>query len=274
MKLLSPAKINLFLHVTGRRSDGYHELYTLMSRISLYDTIVLENTGGGIGIHCSHPDVPEDETNLAYRAAALFFKEVKQKGGIDITIEKHIPVAAGLGGGSSNAATILLELNRLYEMPFSMNRLMEMGLLLGADVPFFIFGKPAIATGIGEILNEFKMLYPFSVIAVNPGYCVSTAKVYKKINLRLTKAKKKHKEVSFDVQEDLWNDLETVVRSDHSEIDGIKEMLLDNGAAGALMSGSGPTMFGLFFDSKTAKAAFSDIRLPKGYQKFLADILS
>ena len=146
MKLLSPAKINLFLQVTGKRPDGYHELFSLMCCVDLFDTILLQFDFKNIRIESPHPQIPLDETNLAYRAAAVFFKALNVNDGLKIIIDKSIPIAAGLGGGSSNAASVLKGLNRHYGYPFSRNQLMSMGLDLGADVPFFIFGKPALAS--------------------------------------------------------------------------------------------------------------------------------
>ena len=149
MNLKSPAKINLFLAVTGKRPDGYHNLSTLMCCIGLYDSILLSFGKKQTTVRCDHPNVPEDHTNLAHRAAKLFLDTAKIHEEIHIVIDKKIPVGAGLGGGSSNAAAVLKGLNTFYDSPLSDNTLIKLAKSLGADVPFFIFGKPAHAAGIG-----------------------------------------------------------------------------------------------------------------------------
>lgn len=260
MKIFSPAKINLFLQITGKRPDGYHDLFSLMCCIGLYDTVSLDVGVKETAVSCDHPLVPEDETNLAFAAADLFYKNSKKNDGVKIFIQKQIPVAAGLGGGSSNAAAVFLGLNRYYGYPFSMDELMSMGLSIGADVPFFIFRKPATASGIGEKLEVYPGLKKLKILLVFPGFSVSTAAVYKNLNLRLTKCKKKLKKAplkkcGFDASLHLCNDLESVTASNYPVINTIKEQLLKHGAVGALMSGSGPTVFGLFSDPGSARKA-------------------
>ncbi|MDM8516975.1 4-(cytidine 5'-diphospho)-2-C-methyl-D-erythritol kinase [Desulfobacterales bacterium HSG16] len=247
----SPAKINLFLHITGKRPDQYHELYTLMCPVSLYDTIRIFPNASTTQVYCDHPEVPEDETNLAHRAARLFFDRLQNNGHARIEIKKKIPVAGGMGGGSSNAAAVLSALNEFFDHPFSRNKLMEMGLCLGADVPFFILGLPAIATGIGEKLRECRGLKPFYLLVISFSFGVSTAHVYKKFNFELTKEVKDFIKPSFnaldcDISRLLCNDLEEVTETDYPIITEAKEALLEHGAKGVLMSGSGPTVFGLF----------------------------
>ena len=193
MEILSPAKINLFLQILGKRSDGYHDLITLMCCIGLYDTVSLTFGVKDITVSCNHPVVPVDDTNVAFGAAHLFLKTLKKNEGVGIFIKKQIPVAAGLGGGSSNAAAVFLGLNRYYGYPFSTEELMSMGLSIGADVPFFIFQRPAIASGIGEKLEAYQNLKNLKILLVFPGFSVSTADVYKKLNLGL----KKNLKVSF-----------------------------------------------------------------------------
>ncbi|MGD2187693.1 MAG: 4-(cytidine 5'-diphospho)-2-C-methyl-D-erythritol kinase [Desulfobacterales bacterium] len=280
MKILSPAKINLFLKVRGKRPDGYHELFSLMCCITLFDEISLQiGNGETIEFHCSHPNVPADDTNLAYRAASLFQGQMDSARGIKIHLKKNIPVAAGLGGGSSNAASILLALNTYYGHPFSRQHLMEMGLKLGADVPFFIFQKPAIATGIGEKLQAFEGDLPYHVLLLYPGVTVSTAETYQNLNLGLTKAEKKptsnHLKLNrFNPTRHLTNDLERVTAFKYPEIGLAKEKLLNLGAVGALMSGSGPTVFGLFNSAETAEAALQTLSCDQDDQDaqlFLAD---
>jgi len=288
LRIKSPAKINLFLHVTAKRSDGYHDLLSLMCCISLYDNITLSPSScQGIEICCMHASVPENHTNLAYRAAALFFRELGcdpafpesgEKNGLRIKIEKNIPVAAGLGGGSSNAAAVLSALNSVYDHPFSMATLSNMGLSLGADVPFFLFGKPAIAAGIGEKLTDYAKLRHFTLMLVCPEFSVSTAAVYKKLNLRLTKCEKKLKkflfgEPVFDVRQHLCNDLELVTTVLHPEILQIKQKLMDLNANGALMSGSGPAVFGVFTESDKARFAYDVLAENDNWRVFIAETL-
>jgi 4-diphosphocytidyl-2-C-methyl-D-erythritol kinase len=283
MRLLSYAKINLFLYVTGKRPDGYHELFSLMCPIDLHDTIELNFTGASITLRCSNPALPSDSSNLVYRAARLFFDCLPDKLkddslGVEIGLTKQIPVGAGLGGGSGNAATVLMGLNQHFGMPFSGEALRRMGLLLGADVPFFILGRPAIATGIGEVLSPLNFQPLLHVLLVNPGYSVSTHEVYKNLNFGLTNTQKLNKGLLFrawkqDPVNHLWNDLEQVTASKYPEIKTIKEALLANGAAGALMTGSGPTVFGIFNDRHRALQAKEALSETKEWWLFLSETL-
>ncbi len=279
MKMLSPAKVNLFLQVVGKRPDGYHDLVSLMCCIELYDTVSLTFGLKATTISCAHPEVPEDETNLAYSAANCFFEKLKKNEGVAITIEKKIPVAAGLGGGSSNAASVLLGLNRHYNYPFSRDELMSLGLSIGADVPFFIFNQPALACGIGEKLEPYQLSEKLTFLLIYPGFGLATASVYKNLNLGLTKCKKKLsytllKMQGFDVRSHLCNDLETVVEPKYPDISAAKEALLSHGAIGALMSGSGPTVFGLFSDPEKAREASHALKQNHPWQIYLADMIT
>jgi 4-diphosphocytidyl-2-C-methyl-D-erythritol kinase len=261
----APAKVNLFLHITGKRPDGYHNLFSLMCPVALYDTIHLIPGAGGVLVTCDHPDVPEDSTNLAVRAANVFFDaafggEIPPPGGLTLHIEKKIPVGAGLGGGSSDAAAVLKALNNHFGRPLSTAALMNLGAGIGADVPFFIFGAPALASGIGDRLAPFRHLTPWTVLLVYPNEAVSTAWVYKNLNLRLTKDEKKLSKFHFDgrifnVDNHLINDLELVTMRALPVIKEIKRLLLAHGAAGAMMTGSGSTVFGLFADAGQAESA-------------------
>ena len=252
MKIFAPAKINLFLHVLRKRKDHYHDIFSLMCPLSLGDKINLKFGNPGIKIYCQHPDVPEDKNNLAFMAAQLFYKTASIKPELVIEIEKIIPVAAGLGGGSSDAAAILTALNHYYEEPLSLQELMELGLSVGADLPFFILGKPALAGGIGEKLTLYQGLYAWQVILLCPHIKIFTKEIYKNLNLGLTKCKNKYikallnMEIEFDIKNHLCNDLEMVTASRHPGINQAKQELLELGADGVLMSGSGPSVFGLF----------------------------
>ena len=278
MNLLSPAKINLFLQITGKRQNGYHDLFTLMCCISLYDTVSLSFGAKYTTVSCSDPEVPEDESNLAVRAANLFFKTVHKNEGVKIGLDKQIPIAAGLGGGSSNAASVLLGLNRYYGQPLPQDKLISIGLSIGADIPFFIFRKPATASGIGEKLEAYEGLKPFQILLVCPKFAVSTKEIYKNLNLKLTKCNKKlkytiFKKKIFDIEKHLCNDLEEVTASICPDVNKAKEALLRHGAMGALMSGSGPAVFGIFSDFDKAQIAYNAIVNKHNWRLFQAEML-
>jgi 4-diphosphocytidyl-2-C-methyl-D-erythritol kinase len=265
----APAKINLCLHVQGRFDNGYHDLAMLMQRVSLYDELCLGLTDDGI-FSLSCQDVPpvENEENLALRAARLLYEHVGSNLGAAITLKKNIPIAAGLGGGSSDAASVLLGLNRLAGFDLECRELMALGVKLGADVPFFILEQTAWATGIGDVLNPVSDLPLLHYILVNPGLAVSTAWVYQ--NLRLTSPVDVAKLREFPRTAEglvrlLHNDLEHVTVSRYPLIDEIKKTLLGYGALGALMSGSGATVFGLFTEQSQAKLVAADLTRKFGW---------
>ncbi len=263
MDISSPAKINLFLQITGNRADGYHDILSLMCCIGLSDTIRLRLDEKTISLECAHPDVPKDASNLAWRAAKLFFDIYGSGRGVHIALDKNIPVGAGLGGGSSNAAALLKGLNTHYGRPFSQPELMGMARSLGADVPFFILSKPAIASGIGDILEPYDHLTPYPLLLVFPPTPISTAEVYKK--LRLTENKKIINKIIFGSNWGthalglLYNDLEAAASAICPEIKEAKQALLQHGALGAAMSGSGSAVFGVFETFQKARKAFRAI---------------
>lgn len=274
----SPAKINLFLKVVGKRPDGYHDLVTLLCRIGLFDTVVLTFDQSGISVACSHPSVPQDSGNTAYRAASLFLNALSIHNGVAIFVDKVIPVAAGLGGGSSNAAAVLMGLNQYYGLPLTDGNLMKIARKVGADVPFFLFRHSAIARGIGDNLEAYEDLPPFFVVLVRPIFEVSTAWVYKNLNLGLTNYEKSFKNRYFErdffkVKDLLCNDLEQVTIRKFPQIKIVKQALLDLGAETALMSGSGPSVFGLFKDRQQAAKAFYSIRHRERWDTFLVELL-
>jgi len=278
IKVFSPAKINLFLHITGKRPDGYHNLLSLICCINLYDTLYINLGADKTSITCTHPEVPLDKTNIAIKAASTFLKAINIDEAVKIHIKKQIPVGAGLGGGSSNAAAVLLALNHYYDYHFSMDELISMGLSLGADVPFLIFRKPAIVSGIGEKLEPFYGLSNRQLLLIYPSLSISTAEVFKKYDLRLTKTKNKIKINSFvknesEIESLLWNDLEKVTASEYSEIYDVKKALLSQGAQGVLMTGSGSAVFGLFSDSIKAKKAHDALLHNMNWQLFLTDLI-
>lgn len=269
--LKAPAKINLSLRVLGRRADGYHLLETHMHKVALYDQLELCPTDEGITLHCEGGLLPEDGTNLVYRAAELFLRSTEGKRrsscrGVSIRLQKNIPVAAGLGGGSSDAAATLLGLNRLLDGGCSAQQLATLGLQLGADVPFFLAPQPALlATGIGEVLQPAVPLDDYRILLVNPGFTVSTRWVYQ--NFALTGPldsgifANSQDEVALSSADSasvsLVNDLESVTLKKYPELSRLKDEMRERGAIGALMSGSGPTVFGLFKDQQQALAAYA-----------------
>ena len=258
---LSPAKVNLHLTVLGKREDGYHDIITLMQRISLYDEMTFTPLPSGITVKCPGSGLPEDSGNIVYRAALAFFSYTGYKKGIAITIGKKIPIAAGLGGGSSNAATTLTTLNEMTGSNCSREELMKLGKTLGADVPFFIFGQTAWATGIGDCLQAADNIPSLWYLLVNPGIPVSTKMVYESLNLRLTKDAINYSIRAFKIgmgnnlSDGLKNDLEKVTLARHPVLNQIKMLLLSSGASEALMSGSGPTLFGIFETEEQARNA-------------------
>lgn len=243
------AKVNLHLSVLGRRSDGYHEIATLMQKITLCDEMRFEPGGSGVVLRCPGTSLPEDRGNIVRRAAGALFARAGRSMDVAITIQKRIPVAAGLGGGSSNAAVTLEVLNELMETPLERAELLDLGARLGADVPFFLGGGTAWAFGIGERLVP-ENLPPFWLVLVNPGYEVSTKEVYEGLKMGLTNKVIQYKiprlETVPRIVRHLRNDLEKVTMSLHPDLSEIKGKLMASGAMGTLMSGSGPTVFGIF----------------------------
>ncbi len=262
LRLKSPAKVNLRLEILRRREDGYHELRTLMQKISLSDTLYISlEKEKGISIITDHPDLPLGKKNLVYRAAQVILKKSKYEGGIHIDIRKEIPLGAGLGGGSSNAATTMKALNQLLEMGLPTKELMKIGLTVGADVPFFFLDGAAVASGIGERLKKIELPDLWYVL-INPKFEVSTRWAYQ--NFVLTKRHFHFNLQGFvktpeEISGLLWNDLEGVVSHKYPQIEGMKKMLLSAGALGALMTGSGPTVFGVFSGRREAEKAFKKL---------------
>ena len=269
MRLEAPAKVNYRLDVLRKRPDGYHELRMVMQRIDLCDLIDISLTHDpGIRVSCGRAGVPDGAANIAWRAADLLLQLSGKSAGIDIRITKRIPVAAGMGGGSSDAASVLMGVNELLGLGLDDRRLMEIGVKLGADVPFFIFRKTALAEGIGEVLSPVEPVPTAWLALINPNIHVSTAWVYQ--NLELTYAHDHDTiprlyETVADVCAILSNDLESVTISRYPVIADIKEQLRAAGACGVLMSGSGPTVFGVFEDQSSAQRAIAELRRNPGW---------
>jgi len=280
LRLKSPAKLNLRLEILRRREDGYHELRTVLQKISLNDTLSVSlKNEKGISITTDHPDLPLGRRNLVYRAAQMILKKSEYRGGLHIDIRKEIPLGAGLGGGSSNAASTLKALNQLLEIGLPTKELMEIGLGIGADVPFFFLEGSAIGSGIGERLKKIELPGLWYVL-IYPNFEVSTRWAYQ--NFILTKRQfrfKFHKflETPEGISHILMNDLEEVVSKEYPQIEVMKKMLYSAGALGSLMTGSGPTVFGIFSEKGDASKAYQEVRRrvrDKGWTVLMAQSLT
>lgn len=263
------AKINLGLDVVRRREDGYHEVRMVMQTIHLFDRLEMaKNSSGEISITTNLLFLPTNRNNLVYRAAELLREEFQIKDGLTINLHKHIPVAAGMAGGSTDAAAVLYGMNRMFNLGLKREELMERGVKIGADVPYCIMRGTALAEGIGEKLTALPPMVKCPVLIAKPQISVSTKFVYE--NLRLND-KTEHPDIDALVENirkkdlnavasEMGNVLETVTIPNYPVIAQIKEHMLEHGAVGAMMSGSGPTVFGLFEDGDTAVAAYEKMK--------------
>jgi len=289
VKIRAPAKINLNLRVVGKRRDGYHLIDTIMLPVSLYDELEIrkirspvdnkKTKDGMIEVSCDHPLVPGGEKNIVYRAARLIMQQTDKQQQVQIHIRKRIPVGAGLGGGSADAAATLIGLNRLLTVRLSAAKLEKLALSLGADVPFFIRARPARARGIGERLYPLHGIPSFWLVIVYPGFPVSTAWAFKKLPPTLTKPPVNTSIPTslkrFDrLAKLLVNDLESVTLKRYPKIQLLKDRLLHQGAAGSLMSGSGSSVFGIFSSRREALKALRRLGQEEGCQAFLVHVLS
>ncbi len=268
------AKINLSLSVFGKRPDGYHDIESIMQRLKLADTLVLKR-GRKITLCCPDSSLPEDGSNLVFRAAELFLERAflygrSVDGGVDMVLRKRIPVAAGLGGGSSDAAATLVGMDQLFDTELPLGSLLKMAAEIGSDVPFFVTGySAALATGRGEKLQQTEPLGKCQVLLVNPGFAVSTQWVYEsfaltsrgnQFNVAPEKNDRALKQIT--AERKIFNDLEAVTEKKFPEIGRIKGRMSRDGALAVLMSGSGPTVFGLFDEQNLAR---------ESYKKFVAE---
>lgn len=250
----APAKINLFLDIRGKRNDGYHIVSMVMQSISLCDEITVSDADDGeINILCSDENVPLDENNTVYKAVQLFFKETeKENKGIEIKIKKNIPIEAGLGGGSTDAAAVLYALNKMYDTELSRKELAEIGAEIGADVPFCVYGGTMSASGIGTILSPLPDLPECCFVIVKPDIGVCTKEAYEKSDLPEFSAIKGMDKITESICEaniksvakHLYNKFEVVMAL--PEVEKIKQIMLEYGALGAAMTGSGSAVFGIF----------------------------
>ena len=264
--LKARAKINLTLDVIGKRQNGYHDLEMIMQSINLYDTIFIRKAKTpGIRLRANYSWLPTNSKNIAYRAAEVFFEEAGIKEyGVSIEITKRIPVAAGLAGGSTDAAATLIGLNKLYETYFKQDKLMELGLKLGADVPFCIARGTMLAQGIGEVLTPLNPVPNMHIVLAKPPISVSTANVYKALKVDEIKQHPKTKDMinalqtrdMYKISSLMGNVLEEVTIPMHPIIGEYKCMFLEHGAIGTMMSGSGSTVFGIFDSKERANDAY------------------
>lgn len=263
------AKINLGLDVTGTREDGYHLVRMIMQTVDLFDWVTIKKSDGSdIALETNLNFLPTDEHNIAYQAAKLLKQDFSQVGGVEIRIHKCIPVAAGMAGGSTDAAAVLYGINKLYHLGIPMQRLMEYGLKLGADVPFCLFRGTALAEGIGERLTRLAPMPDCSILIAKPPMSVSTRLVYQSLDAL---KEPPHPPVDAQIRDleaqdlralvmHMGNVLEHVTVPMHPQIEQIKEMMRAQGALAAMMSGSGPTVFGIFTEESKAYEVKEQIR--------------
>ena len=269
IRLKARAKINLGLDVVRRREDGYHEVKMVMQMLRLYDQIDIEKTQeSGILVRSNLSFLPTDERNIAYKAAKVMIDQFGLEQGVIIRIEKHIPVAAGMAGGSTDCAAVLYGMNKLFGLRLNQKKLRELGVKLGADVPYCLMRQTALSEGIGEILTPISPLQDCPILIAKPSVSVSTRHVYEHLKLD---EQTMHPDIDgivtaladgdlYGVTDRMANVLETVTVPEHPVIDEIKKQMMASGAVNALMSGSGPTVFGIFDDEEKAKKACEDMK--------------
>ncbi|TNF45310.1 4-(cytidine 5'-diphospho)-2-C-methyl-D-erythritol kinase [bacterium] len=279
--VLAPAKVNLTLRIHGKRADGYHDIESLVQKVDLYDRITLEATSDSeISLKCDDPDLPEDSSNLAVRAAEFLKKSVGlKKLGTRIKLEKNIPHGAGLGGGSSDAAAVLMGLDKIWNLSLSRDQLLEIAEGLGSDVPLFLYPSPSLIRGRGEIVEPSSTMINAVYVIVYPDIPVSTQWAYS--NFRLTKTSGKYtiselsKGEGGELNPESWkeflvNDLEMCVLKHHPRVKYCKEALTQQGAKASLMSGSGSAVFGLFTDRNSAQSAAQEMEKKEGFRAIVA----
>ena len=263
------AKINLGLDVVRKREDGYHEVRMIMQTIHLFDRLQIARNGSGdITMSTNLSFLPTNENNLVYKAAKLLKDEFQIKDGIDVKLQKHIPVAAGMAGGSTDAAAVLYGMNRIFDLGLSREELMQRGVKLGADVPYCVMRGTALAEGIGEKLTVLPPMVKCPVLIAKPQISVSTKFVYENLKLNEQTTHPDIDRLVADIREkdlhaiavDMGNVLETVTIPNYPIIAQIKEHMMEHGAINSMMSGSGPTVFGLFENEGTAAKAYDAMR--------------
>ncbi|MCI8659149.1 MAG: 4-(cytidine 5'-diphospho)-2-C-methyl-D-erythritol kinase [Lachnospiraceae bacterium] len=271
LSLKAYGKINLGLDVLGKRDDGYHQVRMVMQTVGIFDRIdLVRQDKPGIQVETNLFYLPTNENNLVYKAARLLMDEFSISGGISIQLRKFIPVSAGMAGGSSDAAAVLFGINKMFHLDLTVKQLMERGVKIGADVPYCILRGTALSEGIGEILTPLPPIPQCQVLIAKPGISVSTRAVYTNLDASQLKSEQ-HPDIDGiikgirdqDIRQiagKLGNVLELVTIREHPVIQTIKDTMMEYGAIGSLMSGSGPTVFGLFTDSEAARHAFEEMR--------------
>jgi 4-diphosphocytidyl-2-C-methyl-D-erythritol kinase len=268
MKEKAYAKINISLDIVGKREDNYHLLKMIMQNIDLYDEIAINKIESGIKLKCNKSFIPTDSRNLAYKAADAFIKRYNLSEGVYINIKKNIPASAGLAGGSTDCATVLKIMNRLFDVNANEKELMEIGVGLGADVPYCIKGGTALCEGIGEIITELKPFKGHILILVKPPFSVSTKDVYSSFDINKVRIHPSTKllieaidqnNLNF-VAANMKNLLENVTINNNRSILTIKEKMIRYGAIGSMMSGSGPSVFGFFDDMLKAQKCYDEMK--------------
>ncbi|MGN1156568.1 MAG: 4-(cytidine 5'-diphospho)-2-C-methyl-D-erythritol kinase [Agathobacter sp.] len=282
ISLKALAKINLGLDVVRRREDGYHEVRMIMQTIHLYDKLEITKTKEpGILITSNLSYVPTNENNLVYKAAKILMDEFDIQEGVSVNLIKRIPVAAGMAGGSSDAASMLYGMNQVFDLKLSRKQLMERGVKIGADVPYCLMRGTALAEGIGEKLTQLPPMVKCPVLIAKPQISVSTKFVYENLKLNEETEHPDIDQLVADIENKdlhavaghMGNVLETVTIPEYPIIARIKEQMMKSGAVNSMMSGSGPTVFGLFEDEKTAKKAYDDmVQSGLAKQIYLTDI--
>ncbi len=272
IKINAPAKINLGLEVIGRREDGYHNIETLFQAIDLYDELHIAPADSGVFLSVDRTDLDVRGENLIHKAATVLLEYASCRKGIKVHLNKRIPIGAGLGGGSSDAAAMLKGLIQIYDLSVSQKEINRIASSLGADVPFFLNGPTAFGYGTGDILEPSPPLPSFWVVLVKPDFSISTGWVYREYDLRLTKRVNKFKILKYAINSAnpqkigraMFNDFESVCFAKFPILSEIKAGLLSLGACGALMSGSGSCIFGLFSDEKSAREACRSLEMYGG----------
>ena len=281
----SPCKVNLLLNILGKRADGFHELETVMLPIGIYDEMSFARAGSGLQLTCSHPELPADSKNLVHRAATSFLAAANITDGVRIHLQKNLPLAGGIGGGSANAAVTFSALNELFGSPLPREKLHELAAALGSDVPFFLYDRPALATGRGEQvqpLDIFPALRGRAFLLVHPGFGISTPWSYQNL-ARFPEALNGHAGRAQRLISLLQGDLKTAAKEFYNSLEApaffkfpvlqlYQEFLRENGAIGSLMSGSGSTTFAIAEDLAAADALAEKFKSQFGNNGWLATV--
>ncbi len=270
IKIDSYSKINLTLNILARREDGYHEVETIMQSINLADKVIITEERKGIKIKCNHPQVPVDNQSLVYRSAEKIIKKFGIERGVTIEIDKKIPLASGMAGGSANSATILVGINKLFNLNLSKKSLREIGEELGMDVPFCIQNGTALAYQRGEKISPLLPINPpLWIVVINPGFRISTQWAYNNLDLENVQRGRDNTKAMLavlkegkpqEIAKNLFNSFEGLIIKKYPEIERVKDRLINEGALGALMSGSGPAVFGIAQNEEEALQIYEKLK--------------